>query len=98
MRRAQTSFEFRKGKAFPVISGIVVATANEDTTLEVSGRSRRFFFLRFSQMAYLRRAAFKGILGGRACRGAEGTGEAPASRSQPMDKARARAAHPPADA
>ncbi|KAF8485445.1 Rad4 beta-hairpin domain 3-domain-containing protein [Russula emetica] len=31
---AVTSFEFRKGKAFPVISGIVVATDNEDTILE----------------------------------------------------------------
>ena len=32
----QTSFEFRKGKAFPVISGIVVAAENEDTILEAS--------------------------------------------------------------
>ena len=35
-RYAQTSFEFRKGKAFPVISGIVVAAENEDTILEAS--------------------------------------------------------------
>jgi xeroderma pigmentosum group C-complementing protein len=42
-RRAQTSFDFRKGKAFPVISGIVVATDNEDITLEASGRSRSFY-------------------------------------------------------
>jgi len=35
-RWAQTSFEFRKGKAFPVISGIVVAAENEDTILEAS--------------------------------------------------------------
>jgi hypothetical protein len=33
---AQTSFEFRKGKAFPVISGIVVAAENEETILEAS--------------------------------------------------------------
>lgn len=31
----QTSFEFRKGKAFPVISGVVVATENEETVREV---------------------------------------------------------------
>ncbi|KAH9985042.1 hypothetical protein BJV74DRAFT_946268 [Russula compacta] len=31
---AVTSFEFRKGKAYPVISGIVVAAENEDTILE----------------------------------------------------------------
>lgn len=34
--RRQTGFEFRKGKAFPVISGIVVAAENEDTILEAS--------------------------------------------------------------
>ena len=34
--RSQTSFEFRKGKAFPVLSGIVVAAENEDTILEAS--------------------------------------------------------------
>ncbi|KAI0288071.1 hypothetical protein BC826DRAFT_1107975 [Russula brevipes] len=33
---AVTSFEFKKGKAFPVISGIVVATENEDIILEAS--------------------------------------------------------------
>lgn len=32
----QTSFEFRKGKAFPVISGIIVAAENEDIILEAS--------------------------------------------------------------
>ncbi|KAI0301205.1 hypothetical protein B0F90DRAFT_1628752 [Multifurca ochricompacta] len=31
---AVTSFEFRKGKAFPVISGIVVAVPNEEVILE----------------------------------------------------------------
>ncbi|KAF8264379.1 hypothetical protein EI94DRAFT_1772689 [Lactarius quietus] len=31
---AVTSFEFRKGKAFPVISGVVVAAENEDTLRE----------------------------------------------------------------
>ncbi|KAI0248652.1 hypothetical protein BJV78DRAFT_1131036 [Lactifluus subvellereus] len=31
---AVTSFEFRKGKAFPVISGVVVAAENEDIILE----------------------------------------------------------------
>ena len=43
-RWAQTSFEFRKGKAFPVISGIVVAAENEDTILEVSGTCSVFPF------------------------------------------------------
>ncbi|KAI9443537.1 Rad4-domain-containing protein [Lactarius indigo] len=32
---AVTSFEFRKGKAFPVISGVVVSAENEDTVREV---------------------------------------------------------------
>ncbi|KAH9013188.1 hypothetical protein EDB83DRAFT_2576942, partial [Lactarius deliciosus] len=31
---AVTSFEFRKGKAFPMISGVVVSAENEDTVLE----------------------------------------------------------------
>ncbi|KAH8984346.1 hypothetical protein EDB92DRAFT_1887514 [Lactarius akahatsu] len=31
---AVTSFEFRKGKAFPVISGVVVSAENEDTVRE----------------------------------------------------------------
>ncbi len=39
---AQTSFEFRKGRAFPVVSGIVVAENNEDIILEVGARSRLF--------------------------------------------------------
>jgi len=55
-----------------------VATDNEETILEVSGRWSSFFG--FQLMAYLRCGAFKGILGGRACRGAEGTGE----RQQPF--------------
>lgn len=33
---AVTSFEFKKGRAFPVISGIVVASENEQTILEAS--------------------------------------------------------------
>lgn len=31
----QTGFEFKKRRAFPVITGIVVATENEEATLEV---------------------------------------------------------------
>ena len=33
---AVTSFEFKKGRAFPVITGIVIASENEETLLEVS--------------------------------------------------------------
>lgn len=32
---AVTNFEFKKGRAFPVISGIVVASENEEAILEV---------------------------------------------------------------
>lgn len=32
---AVTSFEFKKGRAFPVVSGIVIAAENEETLLEV---------------------------------------------------------------
>jgi hypothetical protein len=31
----QTSFEFKKGRAFPVISGVVIAVENEEALLEV---------------------------------------------------------------
>lgn len=65
---------------------------NEDIILEVSA-----FFLFFSRatssFAVVR--VLQGILGGRACRGAEGAGEAPAGRPQTMDEARAWTTHPP---
>jgi xeroderma pigmentosum group C-complementing protein len=35
----QTGFEFKKQRAIPVITGIVVAEEQESIVLEVSGRS-----------------------------------------------------------
>jgi hypothetical protein len=75
-----------------------VATDNEDIILEVSARSQLSVGIQPSDFLTCVVMLFTGILGGRACRSAEGAGEAPTSPSQSMDEARARAAHSPADA
>ena len=38
---AVTGFEFKKGKAFPILEGIVITEENEETMLEVFQRYKK---------------------------------------------------------
>lgn len=56
---AVTGFEFKKRRAFPIVSGIVIAAENEELLLEV-----RFVVVHYIGTDFLRQ--FQGILASRA--------------------------------